>query len=225
MSTGSLTGALPQHLQQVKGSGGWWQRFGNNPATKPGASIEDSILYEQRIYINHPLVLFNEYLNGQPVCHKCGSKHAPLQSNGWRQSMHPVLDRDCQFYVISFGLICPSCPAHEGKNFNFSTNEAAFLQRNFSPAIFNWLPWEILTEKSGITKDLARDIRFWRTKGASFQQIAGYRNEAVANRILRVLTLHLQHQLMKRERRAAAESIFAGAAKQSAGSSRQSTPG
>lgn len=65
---------------------------------------------------------------------------------------------------------------------NFSTNEAAFLQRNFSPAIFSWLPWEILTEKSGITKDLAADIRYWRTKGASFQQIASYRNEAVANR-------------------------------------------
>lgn len=61
-------------------------------------------------------VLFNEYLNGQPVCHKCGSKHAPLQSNGWRQSMHPVLDRDSQFYVISFGLICPGCPAHEYKS-------------------------------------------------------------------------------------------------------------
>jgi len=76
-----------------------------------------------------------------------------------------------------------NCELHAAcADFNFSTNEAAFLQRNFSPAIFNWLPWEILTEKSGITKDLARDIRFWRTKGASFQQIAGYRNEAVANR-------------------------------------------
>lgn len=56
LSTGSLTGVLPQHLKQVKDSGGWWRRLGNNPATKPGASIEDSILYEQNIYINNPLV-------------------------------------------------------------------------------------------------------------------------------------------------------------------------
>lgn len=32
----------------------------------------------------------------------------------YRQSMHPVLDIDLQFYAVSFGLLCPGCPAHTG---------------------------------------------------------------------------------------------------------------
>ncbi len=67
-------------------------------------------------------------------------------------------------------------------DFNFSTNEPAFLQVNFSPAYMTRLPWEILTEKSGITRELSDEIRYWRTKGASFRQIANRRNEAVASR-------------------------------------------
>ncbi len=56
LSTGQLTGVLPEPLQQIKARGGWFGRIGKDPATNLSASVDDYILYDQRIFVNHPLV-------------------------------------------------------------------------------------------------------------------------------------------------------------------------
>lgn len=56
LKTGRLTGPLSKALQQIKDNGGWWGPCCQDPATTLTSSIDDYILYDQRIYINHPLV-------------------------------------------------------------------------------------------------------------------------------------------------------------------------
>jgi len=145
LQTGKL-GKLPPRWQGLKQRGGWFGDLVDDPANDMDAAWEQYIMFEQKFYINHPLVswlaqlsdfelavaavvqtqlahfpplqvTFNDLLRGQqPVCHKCDSKHKPLQSHGWRKGTHPVLSGDGEFYVISFGLLCPDCPQHKGKS-------------------------------------------------------------------------------------------------------------
>lgn len=83
---------------------------------------------------------------------------------------------------IHFSLLMKLCQPLPTADYHFSCNEPAFLQENFYPAIFSLLPWELLTAKSGFTKELAAEIRRWRSDGAAFLRIADHRNEAVAER-------------------------------------------
>jgi len=77
-------------------------------------------------------------------------------------------------------------------DYNFSCNDPAFLQKNFHPVIFDRLPWQLLTAKSGFTKPLSDDIKRGRGEGASFLRISNHRNEAVASRWVFVWATHLQ---------------------------------
>jgi hypothetical protein len=56
LTTGALTQALPKALQQIKANGGWYGPVCNDPRTNLSADIKEYIMFDQRIFINHPLV-------------------------------------------------------------------------------------------------------------------------------------------------------------------------
>jgi hypothetical protein len=56
LASGQLLRPIPERLQPIKRSGGWWCAVDTDPALDPDASWEDYELFEQKIYVNHPLV-------------------------------------------------------------------------------------------------------------------------------------------------------------------------
>lgn len=56
IGTGKQLKPLPSRWQQIKDGGGWFGKLVADPANNINASMEDYILYEQDIFINHPVV-------------------------------------------------------------------------------------------------------------------------------------------------------------------------
>uniref|UniRef100_A0A383WL30 Uncharacterized protein n=1 Tax=Tetradesmus obliquus TaxID=3088 RepID=A0A383WL30_TETOB len=197
--------AADQEVWWIHQTSGWWCAVDTDPALDPDASWEDYELFEQKIYVDHPLVFHNDLLKqDRPKCHKCNSKHGKaLLIHGWRPGSHPVLTPDGQFCVLSFGLKCPSCPSHKNKDYFFSCSEPAFLQHNFHPAIFDLLPWQLLTARSGFNEALAADVRRRKADGSSFLEIANHRNQAVASRLLQRYKIYLGRYTAKQKALAA----------------------
>jgi len=56
------------------------------------------------------------------------------------------------------------------------------MELNFSPALFEALPWTLLPGKSIVDRSLANHIVRMRSQGQSFEIISSSRNEEVASR-------------------------------------------
>ena len=69
-----------------------------------------------------------------------------------------------------------------GANYCFASSDEDFLKTNFDSVVFDLLPWEVLTGRSGVDKELADVIRRSRGAGTAVLEVCNHRNEAVADR-------------------------------------------
>jgi len=72
-----------------------------------------------------------------------------------------------------------------GANYCFASSDEDFLKANFDSVIFDLLPWELLTGRCGVDKELADVIRRSRGDGTAVLEVCNHRNEAVAGRWVR----------------------------------------
>ncbi len=77
-------------------------------------------------------------------------------------------------------LLCALLTA--GANYCFASSDVNFLKANFDSVVLDLLPWEVLTGKSGVTKEVADAIRRSRGDGTAMLEVCNHRNEAVASR-------------------------------------------
>jgi hypothetical protein len=69
-----------------------------------------------------------------------------------------------------------------GANYCFASSDEEFLKANFDRRALDLLPWEVLTLKSGVNKELADALRRSRGDGTAVLEVCNHRNEAVADR-------------------------------------------
>jgi hypothetical protein len=75
-------------------------------------------------------------------------------------------------------ICCYLLPA----DYTFSTWNVKWMELNFSPALFEALPWTLLPGKSIMDRSLVNHIVRMRSQGLSFEVISSSRNEEVASR-------------------------------------------
>lgn len=69
-----------------------------------------------------------------------------------------------------------------GASYCFASCDEEFLRANFDSRILDLLPWEVLTAKSGVNRELADTLRRSRGDGTAVLEVCRHRNEAVADR-------------------------------------------
>lgn len=113
------------------------------------------------------------------MTHKCCPKHKGGAGECACSCMSTcVCMQRCMMCVLVLTTTASCC----NTDYTFSTWDVPFLQLHFTPALFDALPWVMLTDKLTVGRDLADAILAQRTYGIAFELFARLRNETVARR-------------------------------------------
>eukprot|EP00775_Hariotina_reticulata_P012129 gene12129-12267_t len=176
-----------------------------------------TIEYKTGVAGNLPSVTHPFYRKPGDLLCPCCERPAVLQGNGIRQGTRCSLSLTGQEKVFSYGMVCKKCPGNSQKDYTFSTWNVKWMELNFSPALFEAMPWILLPGNSIADRSLVNHIVRMRSQGLSFEVISSSRNEEVASRATKEAILHLHTLLARTRTQQAAQRLFAGAGASNAG--------